>query len=61
MRVKLSIDAAHSRKLLRGDPVVIKVPKHATELQLRLAHFRTREQQDSFAKICDVVFNGRPA
>lgn len=58
MLVKLQIDAAHSHKLARGEPVTIKVPKGATKIELRL---KRSARDDSFAKICDVVFNGRPA
>jgi hypothetical protein len=59
-RVKLQIDAAHSRRLVRGEPVTIKVPLGAKLVQLRLTHIDP-EKLDSFAKICDVFFNGRPA
>ncbi len=58
--LKLRIDAAHSRKLVRGEAVTIKIPLGTRPLELHLSH-RDPEQLDSFAKICDVVFNGRPA
>jgi hypothetical protein len=60
MRVKLNIDAAHSRKLVRGEPVTIKVPLGAKLITLRLSHVDP-VKQDSFAKVLDVFFNGRSA
>jgi hypothetical protein len=60
MLVKLQIDAAHSQKLVRGKPVTIKVPVGAKQIELRLSH-SDPAKLDSFAKICDVFFNGRPA
>ncbi len=59
-RLKLRIDAAHSLKLVRGEPVVVKVPMGTRQVELRLSHAEP-EKLDSFAKICDVFFNGRPA
>jgi len=58
--VKLRIDAPHSRKLMRGEPVTIKVPLGARLITLRLSH-RDPAERDSFAKILDVFFNGRSA
>jgi hypothetical protein len=56
-RVKVQIDPAHSRKLIAGDAIAIKVPKGAEAIEIRLATV----PRDSFAKVIDVFFNGRPA
>jgi hypothetical protein len=56
-RTKIQIDAAHSRKLVIGQPIAIKVPRGAEIIELRL----TKQPADSFAKLVDVFFNGRPA
>ena len=60
MLVKLKIDAAHSERLVRGKAVTIKVPLGAKLIELRLSH-SDPAKLDSFAKLCDVFFNGRPA
>jgi hypothetical protein len=59
-RLKLRIDAAHSRKLMRGEAVTVKVPMGTRQVELRLSHVDP-VRLDSFAKLCDVFFNGRPA
>lgn len=59
-RAKLRIDAAHSRKLVRGEAVTIKVPLGAKLITLRLSH-ASPSALDSFVKLTDVFFNGRPA
>ena len=57
-RAKLYIDAPHAAQLVRGKAIAIKVPKGAEVLELRLAE---PPRPDSFAKLCDVFFNGRQA
>jgi len=57
-RAKVRIDSAHSRKLIEGKPIAIKVPKGADVIELRLLLV---DRDDSFAKLVDVFFNGRPA
>lgn len=59
-RAKIKIDAAHSLRLMYGKPVAIRIPRGATVLELRLAP-QAKNFEDSFAKICDVVLNGRRA
>jgi hypothetical protein len=56
-RIKVQIDLQHSRKLLTGDVVAIKVPKDAQVIELRLAPI----PDNYLAKCMDVFFNGRPA
>jgi len=58
--MRLQIDLEHTKKILRGEPVTIKVPEGATRLELRFATPR-QDSGDSIAKILDVFFNGRPA
>lgn len=58
---RLKIDREHSLKLLMGQPVTIKVPPNAARLELRLDLAKSPRHDDSFAKICDVFFNGRRA
>jgi len=58
--VRLKIDLEHTKKILRGEPVTIKVPLGATHLELRFAT-PGQNSGDSIAKILDVFFNGRPA
>lgn len=57
-RIKIQIDQAHSLNLLRGQSIAIKVPAGAGVIQLRLTK---PVEPDSFAKVLDVFFNGRPA
>ena len=57
VKVKIQIDLKHSMALVSGKPIAIKVPKNATIVQIRLTPVR----DDSFAKVLDVFFNGRPA
>jgi hypothetical protein len=57
-RAKVSIDVPHSQKLLEGKAVAIKVPPGAQVIELRLA---AASDKFSFAQLCDVFFNGRPA
>jgi len=58
-RPTIQIDQEHTRKLLRGETIAIKIPSNTPVLQLRL--YNHGEPTDSFAKILDVFFNGRPA
>jgi hypothetical protein len=56
VKIKLQIDERHTRELLTGKPIAIKVPRGATVLEIRTAAI-----SDRFAKLIDVFFNGRPA
>jgi len=58
-RLTIVIDEAHSLQLMRGESIAIKVPPNTPVLQLRLATLASTP--DSFAKVLDVFFNGRPA
>lgn len=59
---RLKIDLAHTKKLFRGEPIVIKVPEGATLLEINLSAPKPKvESGDSIAKILDVFFNGRKA
>lgn len=60
-RVRIQIDRKHAVLLIAGETVAIKVPKDAEVIELRLERPANQRMGDSFAKICDVVFNGRPA
>jgi hypothetical protein len=55
-RVKVQIDEKHTRELLAGKPIAIRIPADAQVLEIRTATF-----PDRFAKLLDVFFNGRPA
>jgi hypothetical protein len=57
VKVRIQIDEPHSKKLLSGEPVVIKVPDGATTLEIRLVVI----QPSDFVKAIDVFLKGRPA
>lgn len=59
-RVKVKIDVEHTLDLIAGEPIAIKVPKGAEILELLPARL-PRGARDSFAHVCDVFLNGRPA
>jgi hypothetical protein len=59
-RAKILINALHSRALLLGEPVAIKVPEGAKIIELRLTPSQIHPI-DSMAKVIDVFFNGRKA
>jgi len=56
-RVTVLIDAEHSKKLMTGERIAIKVPANARVIELQL----TKVASDSLVKLIDVLFNGRPA
>lgn len=59
-RAKVRIDKEHTLRLMAGKPIAIKVPEGADVIQLELAQV-AGAAPDSWAKLCDVFFNGRPA
>lgn len=57
----LRIDREHSLRLLAGQAVTVKVPANAKTVSFMLDLPKGTSSLDSFAHICDVVFNGRKA
>lgn len=59
-RVKIRLDVPHTLELMAGNPIAIKIPKGAEVLELQPAKIE-KSFQSELVKLCDVVFNGRPA
>lgn len=57
VKAQVLIDEKRARMLLDGKVLTVRIPVNATSLQIRLQ----KPESDSFAKILDVFFNGRPA
>lgn len=57
-KLTIRIDESHTKKLLSGERVTIKVPLGATKFSIQLT---VPKHADSLAKLVDVFFNGRPA
>ncbi len=58
MTKTIRIDREHTRKLLAGETVAIKVPAGCTVLRLKL-DVPEGEHTAGLAKVLDVFFNGR--
>lgn len=59
-RVKIHIDREHSRKLIEGKPIALKVPQGTDVVEIRL-EVNPLTNRDTLSKCIDVFFNHRPA